>query len=51
MPNNALQPTPPRRFAPRGFPRSLRSLGAAERGRWGLIRWQSDLIAFPVFPV
>jgi hypothetical protein len=31
-PNNALQPTPSR-FALR-LPRSLRSIGAAERGRW-----------------
>ena len=36
MPNNALHSDAPaslREFAPRGFPRSLRSLGAGERGR------------------
>ena len=31
LPNNAFQPTPSR--CALGFPRSLRSLGAAERGR------------------
>jgi hypothetical protein len=34
MANNALQPTPQPRVARLRFPRSLRSLGAAERGRW-----------------
>jgi len=33
MSNDALQPTPWRRVAGPGFPRSLRSLGAAERER------------------
>jgi hypothetical protein len=32
-PNQALQRTPPLCFASRGFPRLLRSLGAAERRR------------------
>ena len=32
-PNKAFQPTPSRAGA-LGFPRSLRSLGAAERRRW-----------------
>src|SRR5439155_23711767 len=33
--NNAFQPTHQRCFASLVFPHSLRSLGAAERGRWG----------------
>jgi hypothetical protein len=34
MPNNALHSDAPALLRGRGFPRSLRSLGAGERGRW-----------------
>jgi hypothetical protein len=33
MPNNALHPGAPATLRRRSFPRSLRSLGARERGR------------------
>src|SRR5258705_8232625 len=50
MPNNALQSDAPRP-AGSGFPRSLRSLGAAERGRWAFNmthQWAATICAFLV---